>query len=145
MQIQLHNVPKKLKPAELKSALEFYADVLMKKNLHKNIKLRVCFNNEGENTTCWEDDNFNPREFIISISSSMGYQNTFLTLAHEMVHVKQYAMGELRDVLRGPTPQRWLNAPIDSDNIEYWDLPWEIEAYGREKGLYFRFRAAKNK
>lgn len=145
MQIQLHNVPKKLKPVEIKSALEFYANVLMKKNLHKNIMLRVCFNNEGENTTCWEDDNVKPREFTINICSKMGYQNIFLTLAHEMVHVKQYAMGELRDVMRGPTPQRWLNAPIDSDNIEYWDLPWEIEAYGREKGLYFRFRAAKNK
>jgi hypothetical protein len=145
MQIQLQNVPKKLKPVEIKSALEFYANVLMKKNLHKNIMLRVCFNNAGENTTCWEDDHLRPREFTINICSRMGYQNIFLTLAHEMVHVKQYAMGELRDVMRGPTPQRWLNAPIDSDNIEYWDLPWEIEAYGREKGLYFRFRAAKNK
>lgn len=143
MRVQLHNVPKKFKPAEIKSALDFYANVLMKKNLHSNIAVRVCFNDEGENTTCWEDDNIRPREFTINISSKMGYQHTFITLAHEMVHVKQYAMGELRDAMRGPTPQRWLNAPIESHKIEYWDLPWEIEAYGREKGLYYRFRACR--
>jgi hypothetical protein len=145
MQIQICNVPKRLKVAEIKSALEFYANVLMSKKLHENILLRVCFNDGEENTTCWEDDNIRPREFTINISSKMGYNDTFLTLAHEMVHVKQYAMGELRDVMRGPTPQRWMNKPIYSDDIEYWDLPWEIEAYGREKGLYYRFRAGKLK
>jgi hypothetical protein len=145
MQIRLFNVPKKFKADEIKAALNFYAETLMHKNLCKNIQLRVCFNNDGENTTMWEDDNVRPREFTITIGSNMGYQNTFLTLAHEMVHVKQYAMGELRDVMRGPTPQRWHNKSYNAEDVEYWDLPWEIEAYGREKGLYYRFRVEKNK
>ena len=57
-----------------------------------------------------------------------------------MVHVKQYATGELRDALRGPTLHRWRNKPYDAKVVDYWDHPWEIEAYGREYGLYLRFR-----
>lgn len=140
MQIRLYNVPKKLKAEEIKSALNFFAESLMHKNLCKNLQLKVLFGENQDNTTCWEDDNVRPREFTITINSKMGYSTTLTTLAHEMVHVKQYATGELRDALRGPTLHRWMNKPINSNDIEYWDLPWEIDAYGRERGLYFRFR-----
>lgn len=140
MQVRLYNVPKKFKVDEIKSALNFFAESLMHKNMCKNLQIRVCFGNGQDNTTCWEDDNIRPREFTITINSKMGYSTMLTTLAHEMVHVKQYATGELRDSMRGPTLQRWMNQPIDSGDIEYWDLPWEIEAYGRERGLYFRFR-----
>ena len=59
------------------------------------------------------------------------------TLAHEIVHVKQYVMGELK----------WRDAGLvykginhDPKNLmEYYDLPYEIEAYGREKGLLAGF------
>ena len=59
------------------------------------------------------------------------------TLAHEIVHVKQYVLGELR----------WRDAGLlykginhEPDNLkEYFELPYEIEAYGREKGLLYGF------
>jgi hypothetical protein len=140
MLVRLNNVPKKFNPVEIKSALNFFAEKLMHKNLCKNIRLLVCFGDRQDNTTCWEDDNIRPREFTITINSKMGYSNMITTLAHEMVHVKQYATGQLRDSMRGPSLQRWMNMPINSNDIEYWDLPWEVEAYGRERGLYFRFR-----
>ena len=56
-------------------------------------------------------------------------------LAHEMVHAKQYAIGELMD---GPNylRVRWMGKWIKSqDEKNYWDRPWEIEAYGKETGL----------
>lgn len=140
MQIRLFNVPTKFKAEEIRSALNFFAESLMHKNLCRNINLRVCFGEDLENTTVWEDDNNRPREFTITVNSRVGYRTTLLTLAHEMVHVKQYATGELRDALRGPTLHRWHNKPYDAKVVDYWDHPWEIEAYGREYGLYLRFR-----
>lgn len=143
MQIRLYNVPSKFKPEEIKAALNFFAESLMHKNLCKHLQLKVLFGDGQDNTTIWEDDNVRPREFTITINSKTGYRNTMITLAHEMVHVKQYATGELKDVLRGSAPQRWLNKPFHSKGVEYWDLPWEIEAYGREFGLYYRLRQKK--
>jgi len=27
----------------------------------------------------------------------------------------------------------------DESKLDYWEQPWEIEAHGREKGLYYKF------
>lgn len=145
MHIRLVNIPAKLKSEEIKDALNFFAETLMSKRMCNAISVKVCFGEKQENTTVWEDDNHRPREFTITINSKVGYRNMLLTLAHEMVHVKQYATGELRDSLRGPTLHRWMNKPYDAKDVDYWDQPWEIEAYGREYGLYLRFRERKKK
>jgi len=55
-----------------------------------------------------------------------------------MVHLKQYAKGELKDYARVKSI-KWKGQVYDEDRIDYWDHPWEIEAYGRERGLYIRF------
>lgn len=56
-----------------------------------------------------------------------------MTLAHEMVHVKQFAMGELEENMNVWKGKRF------SGKTDYWDTPWEIEAHGREYGLWSRF------
>ena len=61
------------------------------------------------------------------------------TLAHELVHVKQYLTGELLMRKKGLC---WRKSVLTSDSTtyeEYFELPYEIEAYGREKGLLARF------
>ena len=61
------------------------------------------------------------------------------TLAHEIVHVKQYLTGELMMRRRGLC---WRKDVMTSDSTtyeDYFDLPYEIEAYGREKGLLALF------
>ena len=77
------------------------------------------------------------------------------TLAHEMVHVKQYAKGEMDGILHKDGFQKWtggefkLNprvtpAKVDNGVIaskwDYYYLPWEIEAYGLEVGLTWYFK-----
>jgi hypothetical protein len=59
-------------------------------------------------------------------------------LAHEMIHVKQYAKGELKDYLR-VNKSKWKGQIIDPEEVDYWDQPWEIEAHEKEKGLYYMF------
>jgi hypothetical protein len=62
-----------------------------------------------------------------------------IALAHEMVHVKQYATGESRQYERMPYVTKFRGVMVNTNTMDYWDLPWEIEAFGRELGLYVRF------
>jgi hypothetical protein len=59
------------------------------------------------------------------------------TLGHELVHVKDYVSGVLNwknDLLY------YKGKHYDCDNlIDYFDLPYEVEAYGRERGLLVSF------
>jgi hypothetical protein len=34
---------------------------------------------------------------------------------------------------------RFNNTKFNMSNINYWDYPWEIEAFGRQLGLFVRF------
>ena len=54
-------------------------------------------------------------------------------VCHEMVHVKQYARNEMNDcIVNGRA--KWKTKFIAQDT-NYWDLPWEKEAYRMEKKL----------
>jgi hypothetical protein len=58
-------------------------------------------------------------------------------LAHELVHVKQYVMGELKPANKGFVYKKTMYSPESLD--EYFEQPFEIEAYGRERGLMNAF------
>jgi hypothetical protein len=60
------------------------------------------------------------------------------SIAHEMVHLKQYAVGEMRDTDHHNIV-RWKKKSIDLTKWQYWDRPWEIEAHGKELGLFIRW------
>jgi len=94
----------------------------------------------------WQDSNFRPREFEIEINNSKSRKAQLATLAHEMVHVKQWARGELFDYLL-EEKTRWQGAVYKRDGLDYYDEPWEIEAHGRELGLVERYKryCRKNK
>jgi len=96
--------------------------------------------------TDWEfpDGNTPPREFTITIDSNLNLLPFIECLTHEMVHVKQYAKGELRQNMRNNTMVWKRTNKFDvsvMDNIDgnYHELPWEIEAHGRERGLYVKY------
>ena len=74
------------------------------------------------------------REFLIEIHPGIGARKILETLAHEMVHVKQYIFNETDDNL-----SVWRGKKINSDKVDYWNHPWEIDAHGRETGLLTKF------
>jgi hypothetical protein len=83
-----------------------------------------------------------PRAFDIELNcKKMPLRKLLVTLCHEMVHVKQYAQGELYESAR-QCKMRWQGNWM-KDNIDYWDQPWEIEAAGREDGLFIRWVQAE--
>lgn len=63
------------------------------------------------------------------------------TIIHEMVHVKQYVNREMRDFDNGDTKfqGKTIIAEKQCNYYEYWDLPWEVEAYGHQEGTYEQY------
>jgi len=83
-----------------------------------------------------------PRAFELEIHNKMPLRKVLETVAHEMVHVKQYARGELYQ--SGVTGMhRWHGEWISKDP-EYWDCPWEWEAMGRETALFIQYAEANS-
>lgn len=130
-------------------ALRYYSERLMSKQLCSNILIRL-FYKKGmlketklEASCVWDDDNIKPREFTVTVDADLSRRCLLMSLAHEMVHVKQYATGQLRYYVRGPKC-RWLGKPIDEDSIPYPELPWEKEAWTVEIDLYQEFIGIKS-
>jgi len=125
----------------LDEAARFFAKQLLHPRTVQKIELDIEIENrldvEGECIS--EVDHKNPRYFTIRLRKQK-LDSMIKTLAHEMVHVKQYATGELRDYVRSTSLNRWRGEMIDDEKINYWDRPWEVEAFGREFGLYARFK-----
>ena len=68
-------------------------------------------------------------------------KNLLIDLGHEMVHIKQYLNSEIFDYKSGDVRYKgtYFEASCTQDEESYYDSPWEIEAYGREQGLYRMF------
>jgi hypothetical protein len=56
------------------------------------------------------------------------------TLAHEMVHVKQFAKGQLQSE---NGKNYWMGKQI-TRRVKYLDQPWEVEAFQRQEILFRR-------
>lgn len=143
MIVKFTNFPEDLQSLATE-AVNFYAHTLMSKKLCKKLYIEIeghdgLINGYANALSTWEDDWHRPRDFHIEVNTEQKLEDLFITLAHEMVHVKQFARGELRDVFYPAKRTMWFKESISREEINYWDLPWEIEAYGRERGLFVRF------
>ena len=119
-------------------AVPFYLSLLCSrfKTLSVHIELDALRAKEHCIAQCSVEDNA-CREFEISVEESLGLKAFLLALAHECVHIKQYASRHL--VSESLNIDHWMGKRFDSRRVEYWDRPWEIEAYGRETGLFWRY------
>ena len=92
----------------------------------------------------WEDQYHRPNEFTIEIDPDQKIQLLLNSLAHELVHVKQWAKGEYYELQSEPKVYKFNGKRVDTRKVDYWDTPWEIEAHGRAIGLVVLW-ARKNK
>lgn len=115
----------------------------------RNLEIRVKLTdltNKGAYGYCMADPDGDaerhdrPRCFEIEVNSKLTMRKLLETVAHEMVHVKQYARGELYQGMR-VNKHRWQGRWVG--DMDYWDQPWEIEAHGREAGLFVRWAEAE--
>ena len=119
----------------VKRAAMFYAEQLLSKKLMENIYLKIKFDNKIDvygYASIGESNIGKPREFEIELNPNIGARRILETLAHEMVHVKQFALCETNQSLT-----RWKGIKIKEE--DYYIQPWEVEAFGLEVGLFTKF------
>ena len=90
---------------------------------------------DGMRGVVWPNPD-NPMSIVMLLDSALDSEFLVSTLCHEMVHVKQFALGQTQIKYRGKKPTfYWLGRRIRAD---YWDQPWEQEAWRRERVLASR-------
>jgi hypothetical protein len=143
MHLSTSGKPSRLPIRLCKQASRFYAKSLVSENLYHKLTIKLVFErfNPKVNEYAYcesESDHYRSKNFIITLNKNLSKRQMLLAIAHEMVHVKQYAKGELKDYLR-VNKSKWKGEVIDPQEVDYWDQPWEIEAHGKEKNLYYEF------
>ena len=115
----------------IKSMVEFCIKTLMPRMKTLDITVKLTSPKDAYGYCLELDDK---RSFEIEVHRGLRLRTLLETVAHEMVHVKQYARRELH-----PAHNTWCGKTYNPDKVSYWDLPWEIEAHGRETGLFIRW------
>ena len=135
---------KRIKRSLIEQAARYYGRHLFDKKLYRKMKLTISFKTLPIDIM-GECVYKNPKKcnyhYEIDIHRDMGERRVLTTLAHEMVHARQYASGVYVNYKRESMSHlvKWHGDVYDLNEIDYWDLPWEIDAAGREIGLYYRF------
>lgn len=131
-------VVRKFEVNEPYNAARWYLSRLVPSGLAEKIHLEVYLRKmKYQRGMCWAYEN-HPLEYTIVIDSNMGRRDSLRALAHESVHVMQYATGKMKD-LWGQNQGKvlWKNRMMD--NIDtgsaYYNSPWEKEAYGTQERL----------
>jgi hypothetical protein len=78
-----------------------------------------------------------PVWFTIEIDTSQDLRTFFIVLCHELVHAKQYALKQLKEVYWPSYRRVWKDKDIT--NRYYSQCPHEQEAYRREVPLFRQF------
>lgn len=89
----------------------------------------------------YEDSNVRPREFTIEIDKGMSDENIIKTIAHELVHVKQYVKGELKERYKPNHFHMWHDELIIVNDDNFYDVPWEVEARKLEQELFLLYES----
>lgn len=141
MNIEIKGKAKHMCKAEIKFATAFFATYIMGERLAKNLDIEIVFEDLGnlEGVCNPVDTERRPRSFEIGMRPNMQRYKLLQCLAHEMVHVKQYARGELSSEL---ITAKWQGKTFKLTNSmeDYLNWPWEVEAYGRDRALYLFYQ-----
>jgi hypothetical protein len=70
--------------------------------------------------------------YVVVIQSKMSIKDVGLTLAHEMVHVRQMAKGILKTI---NGTNHWAGKRY-TKRTKYLDQPWEQDAFARQEILF---------
>jgi hypothetical protein len=146
----------RIKRKIVKQAAKWMLGYTLGPRLANNITLKINITEKLKNSNVygsviWEDDNHRPREYDMEICNYLNDRTLYRVLAHEIVHIRQYATGDLKDLASKANYCKWKDELILAEGRgsgSYFDLPWEVEArkqqsviLGEWKRTYgYRFR-----
>ena len=84
-------------------------------------------------------ESYRPREFLIELDTYMHEELYIQTLLHELVHLRQWVVGSLRQK-RG----KMYYGKECVEDMDYWHQPHEVEAREQEETLYYEYLKEKN-
>jgi len=114
------------KTSLIRKVIEYMMNELKLKNIFIDVEVSNLFVNEKAYGFCSCQ---NVNEFLIELDQTLNVQELIETICHEMIHVKQYATGELVEKGKKILYKNCLyESSCDSS-------PWEKEAY--EKEIYY--------
>jgi hypothetical protein len=139
MKLRILNCPDKDFKPYLVEAFEFYSkELIPNTRIRNNCSTTIKFDSSLDVYGSAQPVGYNtknlPRKFLIELHPGIGAKNILKTLAHEMIHVKQYVYNETDEYL-----SMWRGKKINHEKVDYWKHPWEIDAYGNEAGLMYNF------
>jgi len=121
--------------SKLKSATQFFADKLISKQMQRHVSVRVSLKNYsnffGETEIIDYNESDKPRHFVIRVRNKLSEKEKLRTIAHEMVHVKQFLYNELNEEM-----SLWKGKPTRLYKVPYDSQPWEKEAWSLGDKLF---------
>ena len=156
MEIKLYarNIDSKLRTALYAMTSFAMAELVPSKRLRNNISINVHLKHHEEDGEAMLEEyanRYRPRDFKVIIDhhraeiddygrtrTDTEWGHTILRiLAHELVHVKQYLVGDMTCRTKG---MLWKGVMFAPEYLtEQLKTPYEVEAYGKERGLLVSF------
>ena len=125
-------------PSNLVDAACFYARELGIAGLDFELDIRLEEMCEDVFGVCHPNES---TDLEIRLNNDRAIGDTLTTLAHEMVHVKQFVKCELVEAT-DESEVMWKGQTFHKRVVTYEDyisLPWEVEAHARQEELYNKF------
>lgn len=124
----------------VRRAVDFFMSQLLTPRVASNTSVTISVKKDiGADGYCSihddEDDVYSPKSFQIDVQSSKDFKEFLSTIAHEMVHMRQFRTRELK-YRENHTNFRGRAYKLSTP---YTKQPWETEAYKLEKVLVNKF------
>ncbi len=150
MKVYISGKAENISNKEIRDAVFFYLKKLLGNSMSQKITLDIVI--EKDLLKTYEmyaaisplEAETRPKHYELEIDSKLPKKQFLVSLAHEMIHLKQFAKDQMRD-LESKKMTRWLGQYYDEENLDYWSRPWEKEAHENEVSLYESYLSQKNK
>ena len=156
MKVRIHgkNLPKKFRHGVFGMTHLTMRDLLNNRRVVNNLEIDIHFRHHADNGEAMihENEFRSSRMFRVIIDPYKTRIDDYgremddeehanemfkMLLGHELVHVKQYVVGDLSIKAKG---MYWKGELTSVGNMmEYFKSPWEVEAYGLERYLWMNF------
>lgn len=141
MKVNISGKAENISNKEIRDAVFFYTKKLLGHAMAKKITLDIIIDKELLKTFDMYaniaplDADARPKHYEMEIDAKLSRKQFLVSLAHEMIHLKQFAKNQMRD-LETKKMTRWMGDYYVEENIDYWRRPWEVEAHKGERILY---------
>jgi hypothetical protein len=141
IEIEIEGIKEKKQKQLYKDATIFYCTQLFKKDpgyLDIILSFMKAPANMNIHGWCLPETNYYPKNFYIEIATKLSQEERLRTLAHEMVHLRQYRKNQLQFK---KNQMHWKGQAyiVENEYEMYTSAPWELEAYEMEEVLYNNF------